>query len=197
MALEEIKDKFLLNNVQTLKCSDIFDIYDQFVWRDIKEFRGNSNGFTGFSEFLIFRFLYNQLGGSFKPKPVTDDLLEFESKSKDIRIGQSTPVTIQEKNRYPDVVIYHLNKLIAVIQIKVYLGLEEANNTFRTLEKLRAKHPELKALLIIFQLSKSGTIFQELQRNSSNYKWFKFFVLKGNSTLFKNKLHDDLGLNRI
>jgi hypothetical protein len=194
-------DRYLNDNLQTLKCSDIYDIYDQFVFCDLKEFRGNSNGFTGLSEFLIFRFLYNQLGGKFQRNKVAikSTLYEFISKTRKIRIGQSIPVTIQGKRYYPDVVVYHMKKLIAVIQIKLYLtgGHSEVNKTFGTLQQLRAEHPELKALLIIFQLSKRGTIFPELQRISFNEKWFKFFVLEGNSVLFRKKLQDDLCLNRI
>jgi hypothetical protein len=40
----------------------------------MKEFKGNSNGFTGLSEYLVFRLLYHLLGGAFGREAVTKDV---------------------------------------------------------------------------------------------------------------------------
>ena len=116
--LEEI-DKFIKKNYQTLKCSDIADIYFQ-LWQVLKEFRGTSSGFTGLSELLIFRFLYHQLGGFFKPHDFTRDLKDFICQSDNkLQIGQEIPVDIGQKRRVkPDVSVHYSKDLIAVIQIK-------------------------------------------------------------------------------
>ena len=86
--LEEM-DKFIAKNYRILTCGDIHDIYFDFL-QVLKEFRGTSTGFTGLSELLILRFLYHQLGGSFKihDVPDTDELKEFISESyNNLRIG--------------------------------------------------------------------------------------------------------------
>jgi hypothetical protein len=54
--LKEI-DHYLANNYQNLTCNDIHDMYFDFIFKVLKDFKGNSNGFTGLSEYLIFRFL--------------------------------------------------------------------------------------------------------------------------------------------
>ena len=151
--LEEM-DKFIKKNYQTLRCSDVFDIYSQFR-QSLKDFRGTSNGFTGLSEFLIFRFLYHQLGGSFKIHDVTDsdELKEFVSESYDnLRIGP-IPFKVGKRRIYPDISIYHSENLLSVIQIKVYLtrGTEEVDREIEILEELKIRYPKLQALLIIFE----------------------------------------------
>ena len=129
--LENI-DNYIAENWRNIRCADIHDMYFQFS-QDLKEFKGNSNGFTGLSEYLVFRFLYHQLGGSFEREQITRDLWEFKS-SNDLRIGQSVRVTIDNRKYYPDVVIYKSNRLMAVIQIKIYLtsGLNEIKEELET-----------------------------------------------------------------
>ena len=150
--LEEM-DKFIKKNYQTLRCSDVFDIYSHFR-QSLKDFRGTSSGFTGLSEFLIFRFLYHQLGGSFKIHDVTDELKEFVSESyNNLRIGP-IPFKVGKRRIYPDISIYHSENLLSVIQIKVYLtkGTKEVDGEIEILEELKTHYPKLQALLIIFEL---------------------------------------------
>ena len=146
--LKEV-DGYLAKSWQSLRCLDIHGLYFE-MFNGLKEFKGNSSGFTGLSELLIFRFLYHQLGGLFEPpRKVTQDLWEFVSESiSSLRIRQSCPVTAGKKY-YPDIAVCKADKLLAVIQIKLYLtnGLKEAKKEVEVLEDLQRSHPEMQALL--------------------------------------------------
>ena len=197
--LEEM-DKFIKKNYQTLRCSDVFDIYSQFR-QSLKDFRGTSSGFTGLSEFLIFRFLYHQLGGSFKIHDVTNELKEFVSESyNNLRIGP-IPFKVGKRRIYPDISIYHSENLLSVIQIKVYLtrGTKEVDREIEILEELktRSRYPKLQALLIIFEVSTEGKIFRELEKQKNTKEWFNFLILKENKELLTKKLHQCLNLESI
>jgi hypothetical protein len=188
-------DRFIAENLQNLKCKDISDIYSQFT-NYLREFRGTSSGFTGLSEFLIFRCLYYQLGGKLlKKKAVTKDIYEFSNGN--IRIGQSQSIPVTMGKRQPDITIYHSNELIAVIQIKVYLGMKEVDKEIETLKALKEQNQKLRALLIIFSLSKKGTIYQALLKEQQNKEWFNFLILEGNNELLMQKLQHYLGLEGI
>lgn len=196
--LEEI-DWFLANNYMTLKCSDIYRIYYQF-FQDLKELKGNANGFTGLSEYLLFRFLYHQLGGSFKSKEILHSSLQAFS-CNSIRIGQSIPVNLDAKTkRYPDIVLYLDDKLIDVVQIKVYLtnGLNEIEKEMETLQKLKELNPQLRALLVIYGgIAPQGKIKAELDNQKSKKDFFDFLILDGNDNLLNEKLRETLALDRL
>lgn len=197
--LEEM-DKFIEKNYQTLKCEDIFEIYSRFR-QSLKDFRGTSSGFTGLSEFLIFRFLYHQLGGSFKIHDVTDsdELKEFVSESYDnLRIGP-IPFKVGKRRIYPDISIYHSENLLSVIQIKVYptRGTKEVDREIKIFEELKTHYPKLQALLIIFEVSTKGKIFRELEKQKNTKEWFNFLILKENKELLTKKLRQCLNLEGI
>ncbi len=194
--LEEV-DSYLKANCQNLTCADIHDIYFQF-FNDLKEFKGNSNGFTGLSEYLIFRLLYHLLGGSFSQRQITPDLWEFVNNN--LRIGQSSRVTIGRKRYYPDIVIYNSNELIALIQIKVYFtnGLNELNREVKNLEEIKNSYNEMRALLVSFVgLSERGKILPRLMGIKEAVEWFDFVTLQGNTTLFREVLQNWDGLRDV
>ncbi|HEC75936.1 MAG TPA: hypothetical protein ENI33_01600 [Thermoplasmatales archaeon] len=107
-------DEYLKESRQKLTCDDIYEIYNQF-FHDLKEFKGNSSGFYGLSEYLIFRMLYNLLidhSGPFKRSETACNLWE----NNKFRIGQSSRVTVGNKRYRPDIVVYNKSdELIAVI----------------------------------------------------------------------------------
>jgi hypothetical protein len=70
-------DLFIATNLDTLTCADVYNIYSDF-FHDLKQFKGNSSGFTGLSEYTIFRIFYHLLGGNFEPKQITNDSLRFQ-----------------------------------------------------------------------------------------------------------------------
>jgi len=113
-------DGFLHDNIDYLTCSDVHDIYSDF-FRDLKDFKGNSSGFTGLSEYIIFRFILHLLGSSFVKVKKTDELYEFASKDGIYRIGQNTPLKTSSKRYYPDIIVYKKNLPILIIEIKIYL----------------------------------------------------------------------------
>jgi hypothetical protein len=148
--LEKI-DNFIEKNLRTLTCAKIQEIYNGF-FNDLKELKGNSHGFTGLSEYLIFRSLFHLLGGRFEPSK-HKWIREFKSTiNHHIRIGQSFPIHIHGKKVYPDITVYHADRLHAVAQIKIYLtgGSKELFNEITKLKSLRDQFSDMQALLIIF-----------------------------------------------
>ncbi len=194
-------DSYVKNNLRRLTCADIYDLYDHFFY-DLEEFKGNSNGFTGLSEYLIFRVLYHLLGGSFKPKKTSgsDWIYEFESNvNNSIRIGQSIPIYINGKKIYPDITVYNGGRLKSVAQIKLYLtrGSKEVYNEMEKVKLLRAKFSGMRALLIIFSLSETGKIINELKEFQNKESWFHFTILKRNGDLITKVLTHDLDLDEF
>jgi len=197
----EDTDRYLAGNWQDLKCSDIAKMYFE-LFTDLKKFKGNSHGFTGLSELLIFRILYHGLGGLFTPTENTPQLLDFTCTSNNkLRIGQSTRVNIDKNRRkHPDLVVYYCDKLIAVAQIKIYVtrGCPEVKREMATLEELKNIFPEMKALLLIYnRLPKKGNLIHLLQEEASKKRWFRFLALEDNPDFFWESLSDCLDLGRV
>lgn len=191
-------DNFISENLFKIKCSDMYDVYSKFFW-DLKIFQGNSNGFTGLSEYLIFRFIYNQLGGSFKIREKTKDLNEFISPSNRICIGQNVPVHA-DKRYYPDIVIYSDDVLVGVVQIKLYVtgGLKEINREINTFEMLKKYHPELKGLFLSFNtFSPKSKLLKELNNEANDKNWFNFLLLDQNENLLFKSFERDLELSKL
>ena len=57
-------DKLIRDNIDEIKCKDIRRIYFD-LFRELKKWRSNSSGFTGYSEFLLFRCLLHNIKESF------------------------------------------------------------------------------------------------------------------------------------
>jgi len=66
-------DLFIKNECNTLTCDDAFQMYYHMFY-PLRVFRGNSTGFTGYAEFIIFRTLWHVLGGDFEVDPPDSDL---------------------------------------------------------------------------------------------------------------------------
>jgi len=45
-------DVYIKENLKNIRCTDIWKLYDDFVWA-LKDRKGTSSGFTGLSEYLI------------------------------------------------------------------------------------------------------------------------------------------------
>lgn len=192
-------DRYLCQHLNTLKCEDINKIYNQF-WKDLKEFKGNAEGFTGLSEFLLFRAVYHLLeqhtGSPFCRRPVSPDLYEFVN--NDFKIGQSLPITIGNTTRRPDIVIYRNPNnpiLIGVSEIKVYLtyGKQTIDEAFNNFQNLQNFHPPLQALFIIFG-GVSQDMEEYLQQLQTENNWFRFLILYNNQNLLAEELRNWLGL---
>lgn len=197
----EAVDFYIRDHLQKLTCSEIYKLYFNF-FSELKNFKGNANGFTGLSEFIIFRAIYHLLGGSFKIENAegSADIYEFRSKTdKSIRIGQSTPIRIDNKKLYPDVVVYKNNDLIAAAQIKIYVtgGIKEVSAEIEKLKMLRAKFTNMHAFFIVFSLSEKGKIASDLKRYQDNETWFRFVILNENESNFAAVLEEGLNLKEL
>lgn len=193
--LEEL-DGFLAKNYPKLKCNDVRKIYFNF-FDDLKDFKGNSNGFTGLAEYLIFRFLYHQLGGSFEPRDATPNIKEFVR--DDLRIWLSMSVETNGNRHRPDIALWQGGNLMAVIQIKIYLtnGMKEVQKELKTFQSLRKINPrDFRALLIIYLLGK-GKVRQELDKQKDKNAWFDFLILGENNEFLTEKLRTSLLLDRL
>jgi len=180
-------DGFIHKEWLKLTCDDIHKIYSDFIF-ELKKYKGNSNGFHGLSEFLIFRYLFHKLGGEFGVNKISKDLCDFISKSeKNLRIGQSIPVHSYNKRHYPGIVIFDSDKLKSVIQIKIYItgGINEINHEINSLENIKQKYPDMRALLVIFNnISYLGTPVPYLENMRLEKKWFNYVILEGNLSYF-------------
>lgn len=194
-------DQYISKRYCKLTRDDIHRIYFQFS-QDMKDFKGNSNGFTGLSEYLLFRLVFHLLGGSFERRQITRDLYEFVSKAGDkLRISQSTPVNEKEKRLYPDIAISYAENLLAICQVKTYLtrGKCEIESEFKKLDYLKSRYAHLKALLVVFMaVSNKGKILEYLNNETSQRgKWFRYLFLQGDKRVLANVLKEGLDLNHL
>lgn len=180
-----------------LTCREVAEIYFGF-FEDLKCFRGTSGGFTGLSELLIFRFLFHQLGGRFKPVKRTRDQWEFRAEGDDgIRLGQNLPVK-GSGNRYrPDVVLFKGEELLAAIQVKTYLvsGRRTFQDELTKLEDLRARYRGLRALLVIFdRLPARGETERYLETEAEKAGWWDFLFLRDDNERLADRIESILDL---
>jgi len=197
-------DEYVRKRLYTLKCTDIHSLYFRF-FDILKKYRGNSNGFTGLSEYLIFRFLYHQLGGVFEQEEIPHStLFKFISqKDEKLKIGQSAPISIYGKQYFPDIVIWYGNQIHSIIQIKIYPtnGKKEINRELALLKKLRRKYPHMLGLLLIFNMlpnTKRATIRPYLKTiKYENSKWFNFLILQNNNSKLHHEFQRHLKLKNI
>ncbi len=212
-------DRLLNENVEGLACKDIADTYLSVIGHleehltcphgILKELRGNSHGFTGLSEFLVFRLLLHQishqLGGGFHPQqcPKSRDLWEFVSTMDSrVKIGQSTRVERYRNKRpqYPDISLWQGDKLIGVVQIKIYItnGRKEINSEVEKLKKLRKMHRDLRALFLVFHgVPEKSYLRDELERKMKTYDWFSYLILQEKENPLAEELQRGLKLERL
>lgn len=153
--------------------------------------------------------MYHLLGEkrSFNVEPYTKDIKKFGSDDGiDIYHERTFPLTIDGKscNRKPDIVIFHHEKLMAVVQIKINLpkGLETLHEEIKTLDALREDalkkdYPEPKALLILFNPPSEKVLSELDDIHKNKKKWFNYLILNETTDSMYEKLKETLGLERI
>jgi len=195
-------DNFLKENIHSLTCRDIHDIY-RGLFDKLKEYRGTSSGFTGFSEFLVFRFLIHTIGGGFKSTKVTQDTKCFIRGN--LRITQSL-LPQSGVNIRPDILIEDNQKSTAAMEIKIYLpnGMKTANEVLKRFKKLyNTNRDDFRALLLIFfcpkpeRLVKQSVVDQLQALEKRNSPWFHVKVLGNSHEQFEKVLIDSLELGHI
>jgi hypothetical protein len=193
--LQEINDYFA-ENLDNITCSELYDHYS-YMFQILKEIKGNSSGFTGLSEYLIFRYIYNYLGGSFETVQLTKDLFEFRSTDGIYRIGQSIPVITETRKYYPDIVVYKQDQLILAAEIKFYLadGIKSLEVDLKKLREIHKQYPTAKCLFISYNIiPEKGKIYKKLLEEVNSNDWLDFIILAENNELFKEKMHQHLDI---
>jgi hypothetical protein len=186
-------DKFLKKNIHTMSCNDMHDIYSGF-FEDLKEYKGNSNNFTGLSEYLVLRSIIHSLNaacGEFYRKVAARGTgADFMPVAGDnIRIGNSMRIDIGNKRYYPDIGVKYNDKLVAAVQIKVYLtnGSKEIDSEVTKINALRSMNNEMKATLIIFGgPSKEGRQYARLENLKKDN--IGSLILKGEAKTLQGEL---------
>lgn len=190
-------DNCLSKNLNQLTCNDIKDFYVT-LFTELKNWRSNSTNFTGFSELLLFRTLYHLIeqskGEEFNLVETGDSKDFVRFKSDNYEIGQSVPIKVNGKYKYPDISIKQKNaansaeyKLISVISIKISVVNDDSiDNETKSFESFKLEYPEVKGLLIMFvkaDLSKE-------RKEKAGKVGLKTLVLEGNN---EERICDVLG----
>jgi len=174
-------DKHIADNINKITCSDIKEIYYSSLFGELKRWRSCSSGFTGFSEYLVFRALYHIIGETFTALETGDiatDPIVF--RSKNYEIGQSVKIKLDGNKRSPDIYVKRDGNLISIIQIKLVTGggksqITEEVETFKLFKKF---YPEVKGLFIVF-IKESFTKEKEQKLRTVGYQTL---ILENNKT---------------
>jgi len=183
-------DDYIAENLDDLRWYDIFKIYFDF-FGDMKLYKGNSSGFTGLSEYIIFRYFYHLLGGSFDTVQISRDLFEFQSDDGVYRLGQNTPIKTESRRCYPDIIVYRDNVPVFVVEIKIYLtsGVETMMGDINKLNEIHETYPSANCLFINYTpISKKGKIYERLLEETESKEWLNFVVLENNEENIKKSL---------
>jgi len=183
-------DDYIAANLDNLRWFDIFEIYFDF-FGDMKKYKGSSGGFTGLSEYIIFRYIYHLFGGSFENVQISRDLFEFQSNDGVYRLGQNTPIQVESRKYYPDIIIYRHDVPIFVIEIKIYLtnGVQTLMGDIKKLNEIHEAYPTAKCLFINYTtISKNGKIYPKLLEETEFKEWLDFVILDKNEQNIKEHL---------
>jgi len=108
--------------------------------RYLKEYKGNSRGFTGLSGYLIFGFMVHLLGGSSTRVAKTGHLHEFVK--GDLKIAQNIPTYVGKRRTVPDISVFKSDEPVGVIHTKIYVthGKKEMEREIEPLRILKQRH---------------------------------------------------------
>jgi len=182
-------DGYIKKNISSIKCNDIFNMYQNFL--DItNEFRGNSNGFTGYSELLLFRTIYHLLDADFKREKYHESgLYFFVSKKKKIWIGQNIGIEVgASRRKYPDIVVGDMtNGIQGIIQVKIYFtyGRKGVQSEIELLKEFKTKYPNMKSIIILYYhpspKRNKSVVLDALNEYKGTLSWFDYCILQNNS----------------
>ena len=179
-------DEHIARNLHKLTCNNIKEMYFS-LFGELKRWRSSSSGFTGFSEFLVFRTLYHTIGETFEAVETGDigtDPIIF--KSENYEIGQNVKRKLNEVNKFPDIYIERKGKLVSIIQVKIVTGGGEKQITreVETFKLFRKSYPDIKGLFIV--LIKQN--FTEHKKQRLMEAGYRTVVLEDNGTLISDVL---------
>lgn len=179
-------DRHIAENLNKLTCNDIKEIYFS-LFGELKRWRSSSSGFTGFSEFLVFRSLYHTIGETFKAVETGDiSTSPIIFRSKNYEIGQNVKVKLDGVNKFPDIYVERNGRLISIIQIKIVTGGGEKQITreVETFKLFRKSYPDIKGLFIVL-IKETFTEHKEQRLREAGYQTV---ILEDNETLISDIL---------
>lgn len=170
--LSSIDDEIRIN-LDELTCQDFLQIY-YALFRELKVMRSTSAGFTGFSEYLIFRALYHYLGGDFQnnsfDKNLDTQLVQFDSEK--YQIAQGYPIKMSKnKSIYPDISIYKNQdkNYLRIIEIKLTFGggSTQLTREVKRFEVLKKCNENVRGLYVVY-LKPSEDALTEIRKCGYN-----------------------------
>lgn len=201
--LLERTDDYLGKSWRSLTCANIHAMYFG-LFNSLKEYKGNSHGFTGYSEYLLFRFFYHQIKEKFgdlngEPANNSKYAMRFvSSRNRNFWISQGIPTKIGVKRQNPDIAIGRSNQLLGVLQVKIYPvhGIKTLSDEIKKIEELKNQHNELYAAIIIFNKmsDKQKVTVQGLLEGKD---WLRVRTLDENHNFLREEMNDCLQLNRL
>jgi len=174
-------DGHIAENINKLTCNDIKEIYYFSLFGELKRWRSSSSGFTGFSEFLVFRSLYHVIGEIFTAVETGDiatDPIIF--RSENYEIGQNVQRKLDGNKRTPDIYVEHNGELISIIQIKLVTGggKNQITREIETFKLFKKSYPDIRGLFIVF-IKESFTKDKEQRLRNVGYQTV---ILEDNKT---------------
>jgi len=164
-------DKLIRDNIDEIKCKDIRRIYFD-LFRELKKWRSNSSGFTGYSEFLLFRCLLHSIKEPFTALE-TGNINSYPIifKSTKYEISQGTRQEFNGVRNYPDISVKYNNKLISIAQIKISMagGLKQLESEITKFSNMKQANPDLKGLFISYSKGAFGSK-KQLELRKSGYQ---------------------------
>ena len=194
--LKEI-DELISEGWRTLTCTEVSGFYDD-IWHGVKESNGNAEGFVGFSEFLVLRFLINMLGEA-SPRAINQATSAFQCDldgrcwlTHSADVGGSRPdVGIWWKD--PSYTFWQSGgELWAAVEIKAGRdqGPQQVLNIRTNFESIISKHSHARCLLISYRNPTMPV------RNALATSNIKYIILDGDQTPLWLKLYENLEMAR-
>lgn len=147
-------DDYLKNNINKITGKEIGYLYYDF-WHELKEWRGTSASFTGYSEFLLLRSLMHTLEGEkWALIPNSNPTKPNDFESNKYLISQAKVIKFQGKNRAPDICLWNKDQncpeIVVEIKININNGQTQINRIRDNFNLMRSAYPDVKALLIVY-----------------------------------------------
>ena len=121
--------------------------------------------------------------GEFNKVQITPERSEFISKDGNYRVGQDSPIFVNETRYQPDIIVYKNDKPILFIEIKLYLnaGIKDLEKDLDKLKNIGNQYPSAKCLFISYKiLPIKGKIYKKLIDEINSHKSLYYLILQEN-----------------
>ncbi|WP_155971472.1 hypothetical protein [Paenibacillus sp. Soil522] len=187
-------DKLLKDDVKTITCSEMSDLYFSFG-RNLKNLTGISANYTWLSEFLIFRYVYHYL--CFNEGAILDEnsRVQFQNNRDGLTLIPNKTVTVNGNTQVPDVVVMKNDSILRLISVKTtMLKVEE---DFERISNIRAGvHSNFRSVTVTFDEMRNSTKLK-MQEVELDYEWHKYISLKNEKHTFYSVLTEKLKLKEV